>query len=200
MPFARLIATVLLAASLAGVCGYRANHATTRLTDDLSELLKHAKAVAEVVVLEQSVQPDSKVSLPLTLVTLEVKKVYKGELKPSTRITAEYFGGFDGKLNVVVPAQPALAPGQHAILLLTRNDQQSANWRVVGGDVGQVSLSSANGQTTARRNAGRFEYFVRNKQSITGYSPVSAETLTQERLGELLEATIATGRPVLERE
>lgn len=175
--------------------------AATRFTDDLTELLRMADAAAEVSVVHTTVKTPGRAGVPLTVVTLKVQRVYKGDLPAGTEIAAEYPGGFDGAHTVVSPGQPQLHTGDRGVLLLARPAGQASTWRVLGGDVGQIVLTRNDaGQDVARRPAGQFEYYVQDRSSLTGYRRVACAALSAELMEELVQTILRTGRPVLERE
>lgn len=73
------------------------------------------------------------------------------------------------------------------------------HWRVLGGDAGQIILSrDDNGHAIAFRANGRFEYYVRDASSLTGYRSVNSPAVSAGHLDELLHAVLDTGRPVIE--
>jgi hypothetical protein len=163
------------------------------------ELIRMASAVVEVSVLRTAYQEQSAVGTPLTVATLKVKKAYKGELPAGAETTVEFFGGPQEAHWVVSPGQPQLDPGDSAILLLTRPREGSANWRVLGGDVGLITLSrNEAGECVAGRASGQFDYYVRDGASTTGCRRVTSSVLGTGQLEELLTTIVRTGRPVLE--
>ncbi|MGD0094690.1 MAG: hypothetical protein ABSE73_32670, partial [Planctomycetota bacterium] len=175
--------------------------AATRLTEDLAELAGMASAVAEVAVLRKAGQVRSAAGLLLSAVTVRVNKVYKGALLPGAEVTVEWVGGGDGERNIISFGQPQLNPGDITILLLTRFPADNPNWRVLGGDVGQISVFiNALGQCVAKRAAGRFGYRVRGRTSTSGAHLVTNEVLRVEQMDELLRSIVRTGQAVLEHE
>src|SRR5437764_3236271 len=84
---------ILLALLIASALSEGPGRAASRLTEDLTELLKTADAVAQVTVTAVHVQAENDANLPFTVVTLSVEKVYKGALAAGTEIQAEYIGG-----------------------------------------------------------------------------------------------------------
>ena len=187
---------MLLALAISAVVAHIAPHAASRATDDLGEMLRMATAVAEVEVLSRSVQSGATAGIPLTVASMRVVKVYKGDLKPGELITVECFGGSDGTQQVFVSGQPDFAPGGRSILLLWKPAASAANFRVLGGDSGQIVLASDGGRTIARRASGEFDYCVRDQNSalVTHRSSL----LSADAAGELLRALLETGTPVLE--
>jgi len=196
--FAVVLVSLALALSCAGL-GTR-THAATRLTDDIPELIRMASAVAEVRVLNAVFQEQNAAGISFTVVTLKVNRVYKGELSAGAETTAQFFGGPDGTHQAVSAGQPQLSPGDRAILILTRSPDESANWRVLGGDVGQITLQGDGaGECVARRASGQFNYYVRDGASTTGYRRITCSVLGGGQMEELLSTIVRTGRPVLEQ-
>jgi hypothetical protein len=103
-------------------------------------------------------------------------------------------------LQVVSPGQAQLNVGDRAVLLLA-NVPGAKNWRILGGDAGQIVLArDGDGKELARRGSGRFEFYVADESSLTGYRPVKGTSIYADQLGALLQAVLETGRPVLEKE
>lgn len=196
----RITLIAIIAALMNFIPEVTSTRAASRLTDDLTELLKLAKVVAEVEVLTQTNQPESKAQVPVTVVTLKIHKIFKGDLLLQSELTAEYLGGFDGHNQVVVPGQPVLVPGLRAVVLLSNSVDPSARWHVLAGDAGQINFGqNEKGESIASRTSGgQFEYFVRDEQSLTGYSPVKSTWVSSACFYDLLSAILATGRPVLD--
>lgn len=191
--------TILAALLISGLLDLTWPLAATRLTEDLTELLQFSQAVVEVVVLDKRTEPTSALDLPVTLATVQIRKVFKGEFPENTNLTVEYFGGFDGKNQVVVPAQPELNVGDRAVLLLIQVRKPDGNWRILSGDTGQINLKAdEDGRLTARRAHGSFTFFVGNKSAGESCKSAASTALSAEDLDRLLHAVLNTGCPVLE--
>jgi hypothetical protein len=191
--------TTLAALLISAFVGLTWPQAATRLTEDLTDLLQFSEAVAEVTVLAKKVEPTSALEIPVTLVTVQVRKVYKGEFTENSSLTVEYFGGFDGRNQVVVPAQPELNVGDRAVLLLIQARKPDGNWRILSGDTGQINLKTdAIGRLIAQRAHGHFTYFVGNKSAGESCSSAESTTLSADEFARLLHTTLDTGCPVLE--
>ncbi|MCY3017792.1 MAG: hypothetical protein NTW87_02005 [Planctomycetota bacterium] len=153
----RLHAFIALSLAVLVNCGSLENKtsAATRLTNDLAELLGMAGLVVEATVQATSVQTDTRNGIPLTLAVLKVHRVYKGDVAPESEITVESFGGFNGTQTVIACGQPQFNAGDRSLLLLAKSSANPMNWRVLGGDIGQIILSEdKDGQTVARRAIG----------------------------------------------
>lgn len=187
----------LLAAMLIVTASFESgSRAASRLTEDFVELMRLSSAVVAVEVATVQPQPSSGDAIPVTYATLKVLKSYKGELTAESLITVTYIGGVQGDQRVIAPGQPVLAPGDRALVLLTKHKD---NWRFVGGDAGHViMLQDQQGNHIARRAAGVFEYFLSDAESLSGYSQTKAPAITAQRLEQLLSAIASTGRPVIE--
>jgi hypothetical protein len=191
---------LLLALTVSAILGETLNHAASRLTEDLTELLKRADAVVQVSVKTQHVQTNNAQGVPFTVVTLCIEKSYKGTLSADTEIQAEYFGGALEGETVVCPGQPKMDVGERAVLLLARVPG-AQNWRILGGDAGQIVLvRDGSGQELARRGCGQFDFYLADESSLTGYRPVKGTAIFARQLGALLQAVLDTGRPVLEKQ
>lgn len=202
-PLVWLSTAISLIAALALNCASLGGRtrAATRLTEDFVELVALASDVADVTVLRATPQERNAAGLPLTVVTLQVNKVYKGGLLPGAETTAEFVGGCAGARNLICTGQPQLDPGDRAVLLLTRWPAGNPNWRVLAGDVGQIRVFlNEVGQCMAKRGEGRFNYQVRALNSGDGSHSVSCDVLSVERMDELLRMIVRTGQPVFEDE
>ena len=191
---------LLLALTLAAIVSEAPSRAASRLTEDLTELLKMSDAVVQVTVTAQRVQAGNPQNVPFTVAALSVEKVYKGPLAAGATIQAEYIGGAAYGGMVVSPGQPHLNTGERAVLLLAQVPG-AKNWRVLGGDAGQIVLArDGSGTDIARRGSGRFEFYISDEGSLTGYRSVKGAAIHADQLGALLQAALDTGRPVLEKE
>ena len=194
----RALKVALVFVALSCAFGKRPSLAATRLTEDFSELCHLAQLIAEVEVTGQTVEAHSRVGVPLTIVTMSVIHVYKGAAVAEARLKAEYIGGFDGQYTVVSPGQPHFAPGERAIVLLSKFPG-TENWHVLAGDAGQIVLTSDPiGLPIARRASSVFEYYVHDRASPAGSRLITGATLPLPLLERLLNAIVTTGRPVLE--
>jgi hypothetical protein len=193
------VLTIILAAAAGSTTTGTRTNAATRATEDLSDLLRMADAVAEVSVVATRVEaPES--ALPRTVATLKVLKVHKGSLANGAEVSAEYVGGTIGDRQVISSGQPRLAAGDRAVLLLTKRPN-AAHWRVLGGDVGQIVLTTdGQGRTAASRAEGLFEYFVPDARESKGYRHARSETLPVDAMEELVGAVLREGTPVVARE
>jgi hypothetical protein len=61
-----------------------------------------------------------------------------------------------------------------------------------------VILSTEGGKNITRRAAGTFEFFLSDKESITGFIEVKMPEISRDRFDELLHAIVTTGKPVIE--
>ena len=175
-------------------------HAASRLTEDLAELFKSAELVVEADVIDRRAAAPGSEGLPLTAVTLKVTRVFKGSGTDTGEIVqAEYLGGRNGESQTIVPGQPNLTPGMRVVVLLSKFGR-TAQWRVIGGDAGEIDFAAADdGKMLAHRaSGGRFDYYVRDAQSLTGYRTVSVSALNENEFQHLFEAIASTGRPVIE--
>lgn len=198
MRYGKTILNLTLALAITIFVGFSGSGAASRVTEDLAELVKAAGAVAEVTVTAHRVQAEKPDSLPFTVVTLSVEKVYKGALAAGSEIQAEYIGGAAHGRTVVSPGQANLKIGDRAVVLLTQVPN-AANWRVLAGDAGQIVLAQdGEGRALARRASGRFEFYVADDASLTGYRPVKSATIYADQMSAVLSAIVNTGRPVLE--
>lgn len=200
MTTAKTILNLTLALTISAVIGLVHTGAASRVTEDLTELIKYSQAVAEVSVTGQSVQDDNAQNIPFTVVTLKVEKVYKGELNTGAEIRAEYMGGAANGKMVVCPGQAHFKIGDRAVVLLTKV-ANAANWRVLAGDAGQIILAQdGEGRMLARRATGRFEFYAADAASLTGYRQIKSVSIYASQMDALLNTLVKIGRPVLENE
>jgi hypothetical protein len=186
-----IFAALVISASL----GETPSQAATAATEDLTELTTLADAIVEVEVVALHNGYDQALSLPFTIATLKVLKSYKGTFKAGDEVRCEYFGGEFGAETTIVPGQAKLNAGEHAVLLLAANKKRPENFRVLGGDLGVIRIE----ESTARRANGRFDFYVADASSLTGYVAVNSVAISTTQLGDLLLATLNTGRQVIEK-
>jgi len=200
MNTAKTILNLTLALTISALIGLSQSGAASRVTEDLTDMVKMAGAVAEVTVTAQRVQADNANSVPFTVVTLKIEKVFKGQLDAGNEIQAEYMGGAAFGRMVVSPGQANLKMGDRAVLLLTKAPN-AANFRILGGDAGQITLSQdGEGRQLARRGSGRFSFYVADEAALTGYRQVNSSAIYSNQLNALLTTLTKIGRPVLENE
>jgi hypothetical protein len=172
------------------------SQAASRVTDDFAELVTRAMSVVDASVTDLKAEESSALGMPRTIVTAKVTASYKGNLAAGETFECEIFGGACGKYNVMVPGQAHLSIGDRGLLLLTKI---AGNWRVLGGDVGHVAYyRDDDGASMARRESGVIEYYVADSRSITGFTPVKAQTVSAAHLGMVVQAIVQTGKPVIQ--
>ena len=164
MSMFRQIALILIGCLLCVQVFQSHSGAASRLTENFSDLMRVATAVVEVEIIKLEPIPEGS-GMPMTLATLTVRKVHKGEVKEAT-ITAEHIGGVHDNQRVIATGHPEFAVGDRAVLLLKKANDAATNWRIVGGDAGHVILVNQLGRTIARRATGTFDFFVPDAQSI----------------------------------
>jgi hypothetical protein len=176
-------------------------HAASRLSEDLADLFRAAEVVveSEVIRCAPGEQTNAGAEIPLTNVTLKVNRVFKGAVSPDEILHAEFVGGGTGELQTIAPGQPCFLPGTRVIVMLSKFGRLQ-NWRVIGGDAGEIEFGFGDdGMPMARRACGaRFDYFITDPHSLTGFKPMSATELSEGLVLKLVEAIAATGRPVVE--
>lgn len=172
--------------------------AATRLTDDLADLFRAAEAVVEADVVSSSPGERGNSGIPMTRVVLKVDRVFKGAPTIDAVLNADVLGGDTGDVRTVVPGQPRLLPGTRVIVLLSKFGRLQ-NWRVIGGDAGEIQLGFGDdGLPIARRACGsNFNYYVTDPHSLSGFKAISVAELSEEQVLNLVEALATTGRPVV---
>lgn len=169
--------------------------AATRCTEDLADLARMAQAVVEVEVIDTQSAGISN-STPLTVAHVKILKTWKGKIAEA-EIAVEYIGGTCGDQRTIATGQPVLT-ASHRYVLLVSKFPQVQNWRVVGGDAGEVELISDQEHTAAVRPEHRnFEYFEQDGKSLTGFKRVNCAVMSEEAFRGLLQEIVATGKPVL---
>ncbi|HYG74192.1 MAG TPA: hypothetical protein VEK08_04225 [Planctomycetota bacterium] len=165
--------------------------AASRLTSDFNELLRLADAIVEVKVLEVHSRERKSTA------TLRIERVIKGDVPNAAPLEIEYLGGYDGPYRVISPGQPNFSAGEHALLLLKRSENEQ-RWHVLGGDVGQVTIATDGlNQRLARRASGKFEFFVADAESLSGFRKVNSVEISYQQLERLITAVLESGRPEL---
>jgi hypothetical protein len=197
--YMRAIYIAILSAITLLILGLWTDHrsiAATRHTEDLCDLVKMAQLVIEAEVIETKPSSAS-TPVPLTQARIKVVKVLKGTSTES-EILIDFAGGISGEQRVIAPGAPELIPGHRYVLLVSRFPQ-AENWRVVGGDAGQVEIVTAASGTIARRVGNcKFEYYASDARSLTGFTRVRCAEMRESAFSALLRAIIETGRPVIE--
>ena len=191
-----IIITILTATVLAAHAVWMAAGAlaATRLTEDLADLFRMAQFVIEADVLDSQPAGAGREGIPMTQATLKIVRVIKGEAAVGDVTVAEYLGGRNGERITVAPGQARLVPGSRVILLLSKF-KDMANWRVIGGDAGQIDME---GETARRACGSPFSFYVKDPASITGFSARKTTELSAAMLDCLLRALANTGRPEIE--
>lgn len=169
--------------------------AASRLTEDFADLVKRAAIVVEVEIGANQDEANAQVGMPLTVSSAKVLRVLRGDV--SKAIEIERFGGKQGDALLVVPGQATLSTGDRAYVLLIPSPLNNGRYRVLGGDAGCVLSEDANGERMTRRAVGRFDYYVADESSQTGFVARQAVALPDDEFNALASALITTGRPVL---
>jgi len=190
------IATLILAAALIAL-SETGSQAASCVTEDFSDLLKRAQCIVEVNIVSVKPEATSNLGIPRELANLKVLRCHKGNLEAGSVIECETFGGNDGKNVVVMPGQAKLVAGTKVLLLLTKVGD--GPWRVLAGEAGVVEMyRDQTHAQIAQRAKGQFEYYVRDTQSLSGYTAVKSAAISTEQLGKLVQVVLTTGRPVFE--
>lgn len=170
--------------------------AASRLTEDFADLVKRASIVVEVDVGTCQDEANAQVGMPLTVASAKVLRVLRGDI--ANAIEIERFGGKQGDAMMIVPGQATLSAGDRAVLLLIPSPLNNGRYRVLGGDAGCVlSENIEGGERRLRRAVGRFDYYVADESSQTGFVARQASALPDDEFNALTSALIKTGRPVL---
>ncbi|HYF49902.1 MAG TPA: hypothetical protein VEJ63_10875 [Planctomycetota bacterium] len=192
----RTLMTFALAAAISVVVSESTHRAATTRTEDFADLLKLADCVVEVNISALKHEPTSSLGIPRSVATLKVLRCYKGTLEAAVEIQCETFGGASGESTIVMPGQAKLETGTKALLLLTKAGDI---WRVLAGEAGHVDLHrDQNNVEVAQRANGSFEFYIRDEQSLSGYSAVKKDALSAEQLRKLVDLIVTTGRNVFE--
>ena len=200
MNTAKTILNLTLALTISALIGLTQSGAASRVTEDLTDMVKMSNAIAEVTVTAQHVQAENADSVPFTVITLKIEKVFKGQLEAGNEIQAEYMGGAAFGRMVVSPGQANLKMGDRAVVMLTKAPN-AVNFRILGGDAGQITLAQdGEGRQLAHRGSGRFSFYVADAASLTGYRQVNGSSIYANQMNALLTTLVAVGRPVLENE
>jgi len=175
--------------------GFQAG-AASRLTEDFADLVKRAAIVVEVDIGNCQDETNAQIGMPLTVASAKVVRVLRGDI--ANAIEIERFGGKQGDALTVVPGQAALSTGDRAVVLLIPSPLNNGRYRVLGGDAGCVlSENAEGGERLLRRAVGRFDYYVADESSQTGFVARQAAALPDDEFNALASALITTGRPVL---
>lgn len=194
-----MVRTLSLCLGLVGALvlssGFRAG-AASRLTEDFADLMKRAAIVVEVDVGVCQDEANAQIGIPFTVASAKVLRVLRGDI--ANAIEIERFGGKQGDALMVVPGQANLSTGDRAVLLLIPSPLNNGRYRVLGGDAGCVlSENAEGGERLLRRAVGRFDFYVADESSQTGFVARQAAALPDEEFDALTNALIKTGRPVL---
>jgi len=196
-----LIALTLIALLTVTVWHDAPTYAASRLTEDLAELFKSAELVVAAEVLDRQAGAVGAEGVPMTSVTLKIQRVFKGSGTDTGEVVrAEYLGGSSGSgMQTIVPGQPNLVPGSRVVVMLSKFGR-TPHWRVIGGDAGEIdfALSDDGRPLVHRASGGKFDFFVSDAQSLTGYRNVNVSALNENQFLQLFEAIATTGRPVIE--
>ncbi len=196
-----LIALTLIALLTVTVWHDAPTNAASRLTEDLADLFKSAELVVAAEVLDRQAAGSGGEAVPMTAVTLKIQHVFKGSgTDTGDLVRAEYLGGSSGSgMQTIVPGQPNLVPGSRVVVMLSKFGR-TPHWRVIGGDAGEIdfALSDDGRPLVHRASGGKFDFFVGDAQSLTGYRSVSVSALNENQFMQLFEAIATTGRPVIE--
>jgi hypothetical protein len=171
--------------------------AASRLTEDFSDLVKRAAVVVEVKIERCRQEQNEQVGMPLTVASAQVVRVHRGTMGANAQLEMEKFGGEVDGMKIVVPGQVEFVEGAHAFALLVESPLNNGRWRVLGGDAGYVLREKSGQQTVARRATGRFDYFVSDEKSLTGFVSRQSQSMNDEDFNALVAALLETGRPVI---
>lgn len=170
--------------------------AASRITEDFADLVKRAPLVVEVEITASKDEQNTQVGMPLTLSQAKVVRVLRGDAHAA--LVIERFGGNNGAERVHVPGQAQLTTGDRAVLLLIPSPLNNGRYRVLGGDAGCVlSEDSDRGARQLRRVTGRFDYYIADEKSLSGFVAKQAPALDGDEFDALVDAVLKTGRPVL---
>jgi hypothetical protein len=194
----RMVMFLLCGAILSqGLVLRTSTEAASRLTEDFADLVKRAAVVVEVKIERCRQEQNAQIGMPLTVASAQVVRVHRGTIGANAQLELEKFGGDTDGMKIVVPGQVEFVEGAHAFALLVESPLNNGRWRVLGGDAGYVLREKSGQQEVARRATGRFDYFVSDEKSLSGFVSRQSQSMNDVDFNALVTALIETGRPVI---
>jgi hypothetical protein len=171
--------------------------ATSRLTDDLEELIKLTDEIVEIEILS-SERACGLREEPHTIWQAKVLRCYKGDHAYGDVLRLDTMGGKINGQRAITLGQPQFKPNMIAVVFLKKVSGGTAPYTLVGGDAGEIQLcTDEEGGVYAKRICGRFHYFVEDSETLAGFRRVDTDMLQGKTFELLLRELCKSGRPVL---